>query len=183
MEPKCKGNLINQMKEYMTQVHGREKFDSLLKDIEYDHKEIDIDHILESSWVSEKFCMDLCELAYRHFGARFCQEMGSFMCEKGVNKFYKIFINALSPAKIMKTSPYVWKVYHDHGKLIPLDSGENKYIYKLVDLPYPTKGLCNIMKGYNTKFIELSGGKNVRTQEVACAVDGAQCCQFSITWE
>lgn len=46
----------------------------------------------------------------------------------------------------------------------------------------PTSAICESLKGFWSKTLELSGASNLTSTHPKCAVNGASCCEFLFDW-
>jgi hypothetical protein len=46
----------------------------------------------------------------------------------------------------------------------------------------PTSAICDSLKGFWSKTLELSGASNLKAAHPKCAVHGANCCEFVFDW-
>ncbi|MCX8173379.1 MAG: hypothetical protein N3F63_02050 [Thermoplasmata archaeon] len=87
----------------------------------------------------------------------------------------------LSPEKALKYAPTFWRDIYTEGEFVILEAEKNHARFAIKDFPL-SKIFCSYMIGYTQGIGYLCRLKSVVCTETRCVHDGAEFCEFEISW-
>ncbi len=110
-------------------------------------------------------------------------EMGKYLANDGVNKYYKSLIRMFDTKFMLTKSPHIWGLIHSHGSLtVETLSNTSCYVY-ISDYPVPCKEFCYMMAGYMSAVAEMTKAHVIRIDEIECVNQGAKRCKYFGEWK
>lgn len=186
MVPSIKGNLFILTKTYLSQRFGPEAIGKILPLLNESDRAILIKPSISGLWESELTYNSFLTAADKTFGKgdyALCHEIGYSNAKNGVPKLYQIFIRFGDPAFVIKRAASFWSQVHSHGSLEIMNISPKNVIGIIRRYEVPSKAFCYSFMGYITGVLELSGAKNVVTQEKQCILSGSPHCKYEAHWE
>lgn len=110
-------------------------------------------------------------------------ELGRFSAEDGLSTVYRFFFKVGSPNFIISRAAKVWSSYYNGGSMEVIKNDKGHAIVRLGDWPLPKKEHCDRVRGWITRAIEMSGGRNVVVKETKCQCSGGKCCEYDLKWD
>ena len=188
-EPRFKASVMMSTLAFIGKDLGEPALQSILAS--YDSKEIAGRQFLPSDWLPERTHRDLLvatgkylESTARHKNPKeFFFQMGRYLAQDGINKYYKSLISAFDTKFMLTKSPLLWGVIHSHGSFKVEPTGKNGAIVYITDYPTPSKEWCLMMGGYMYAVAEMTKARDMKIQEVECVNNGAKRCKFVGEWK
>ncbi len=186
-EPQLKASVVMASVEFIRKELGEPALQSIPGS--FDSKEISSNR-LPSDWLPQKTYRDLLVATHRYPNSaapqkkpkEFLFQMGRFMANDGINKYYKSLIRHFDMNFMLTKSALLWGVMHTHGSVKAEPIGKTgAYIYP-DDFPAPCKETCCMLAGYMYAIGELSKVTMVRVEELECVTEGAKRCKFIGEW-
>lgn len=76
----------------------------------------------------------------------------------------------------------LWATMHDTGELTTRIETPGHAVFELRGYVATTREMCTILVAYFSEGVRLAGMKDVRGEKLACILDGADCCRWSVDW-
>lgn len=181
-----KAHLFMEVIQYIKDNYGEEGFKKVFDRLNFEDRTILSKKIIPLSWLPTSTFNNLLETADLVLGKGdryLCYELGRYEAEKGIKRFYKLFIKMGSPAFVIKRAPQLWKSLHDEGELKVELTSEKSGRLRLLNYKDTNKAQCRSFVGYCEKVLEMSGAKNVEMFEAKCVSKGNEYCEFIGNWE
>jgi predicted hydrocarbon binding protein len=188
-EPQLKASVVSASMEFIRKELGEPALQSILHG--FDSQEIAGGHVLPSDWLPERTYRDLVVATRRYLESTvpqkkprdFLFQMGRYMANDGINKYYKPLIKMFDMNFMLTKSALLWGVMHTHGSVKAEPIGKTgAYIY-FSDFPAPCKETCWMLAGYMYAIGELSKARMVRVEELECVTEGAKRCKYIGEWK
>ncbi len=110
-------------------------------------------------------------------------DMGKYLANDGINKYYKSLIQMFDTKFMLTKSPHIWGLIHSHGSLtVEPITNTSCYVY-IADYPAPCKEFCYMMMGYMWAVAEMTKAEGLRIEELECVNRGASRCKFFGEWK
>jgi hypothetical protein len=140
--------------------------------------------ILPSSWYPAADYRDLLRATgtIAGLGANMYSQLGTFLAQTDLNGIYKSHLRAGEPHRTLASLPAVWRNYWDAGDLSAQVENDKTALVVLKGYPEPFRELCQLVAGFVTEAVTLSGGRDAKITHSQCAVDRAADCRWRLTW-
>jgi hypothetical protein len=112
----------------------------------------------------------------------FVPELARYAAERSLTTIYKVFYKIGSPEFIVTRAVRVWNQYYSSGRLQVWTLGPKRVKMVLEDFETPAREHCLSVRGWIERTLEMSGGQNVKVDEVQCRAQGRPVCEFLATW-
>jgi hypothetical protein len=73
-------------------------------------------------------------------------------------------------------------MHYDSGELLVESKQGKEVLLRITDFDRPHRAHCLSVQGWCERSVELSGGRGVVVDELACRASGDQLCEFRATW-
>ena len=96
-----------------------------------------------------------------------------------------IYRNHLRPGDLertLKSASALWRNYHDTGDMSVTLDGPGRGTVQLLGFASTTPEFCRLLRGYYTELAERAGAQSVEVVKLACTLDGANACRWTMTW-
>ncbi|MEW6516351.1 MAG: hypothetical protein AB1439_05530 [candidate division FCPU426 bacterium] len=110
-------------------------------------------------------------------------KLGYYSADQGLKGVYKLFYKVGSPEFIIQRGAKVWNQYFVNGQLNVAKVAPGEARITLTEVESPTEEHCLSVLGWVHRTLELSGGKNVRTEMSKCRRKGAPFCEITARWD
>ncbi len=189
-EPEVKANLAIATMAFITNTLGEAALKTILATM--DARELNrAKGLLPSDRILERTYRDLLVGAGRLLastpGSRkpkdYFFEMGKYLANDGVNKYYKSLIRMFDTKFMLTKSPHIWGLIHSHGSLIVEPLGSTSCYVYITDYAAPCKEFCYMMRGYMWAVAEMTRAQGLRIDEMECVNEGARRCKFFGEWK
>ena len=110
------------------------------------------------------------------------RDLGRYGADANLTTIYRLFYKLGSVKWILARAPRLWGMHYDTGRLhIDLLPGREVGL-RIEGFEVPHRAHCLSVMGWAERSVELSGGKDVRVEEVSCRVRGDASCRFRGAW-
>ncbi|MBU0981614.1 hypothetical protein KKC94_02885 [Patescibacteria group bacterium] len=181
-----KGSCVKSVVDYIKEAYKDEGFEKFLTVLSGEDRKVVEMKILPSSWYDMEFYERILtgiNICFIGVDPNLGEKIGKKIITDGLKGIYRVFLGALSQNYILTQSPRLWSRYFDGEKLEILEASDFSLKMGVVGDHKPSQLYCDIMVGAIIGFIEITGGNNVKAEEVACRADGNSRCEFSYTWD
>ena len=187
MEACIKGSQTKLIKQYFVEAFGPDAIDKVTEYMDNSEKEAIYMNVLDAAWVPyiEAFAKFL-HIADRVLGDgdyKLCYELGVYLAQVGIPKFYKIFIQFGDPFFVAKRANKFYRSLLSTGRLEVSVKGKKSIRVDLHDYAYPNRPLCFLLTGYFKAVLQMCGVKNILSYEVKCVTEAADFCEFHLSWD
>ncbi len=189
-EPEVKANLVTATMAFISSTLGEPALNSILatlttRELSSGKSLLPSDRILERTYrdllVGAGKCLSSAPGARKPKDYFF--EMGKYLANDGINKYYKSLIRMFDTKFMLTKSPHIWGLIHSHGSLtVEPISSTSCYVY-IADYPAPCKEFCYMMAGYMWAVAEMTKAEALRIDELECVNQGARRCKFVGEWK
>ncbi len=161
-----KGRSLKQTFDYLKEKFGEQKLLSFLD--KYQEFE-SINFCSDIDWYPVESFISLLEKSDSFFG--YCdlsilEDMGSFAAKKSFESSHKLF-TGMKPATLFTNAAMIFSTYYSDGKAETEFIKDNRVKLSLLNFPCSTH-LSKRILGWSKGVIALTGGKNVKGNELPC---------------
>jgi hypothetical protein len=111
------------------------------------------------------------------------KEYGRRAFSRDVRTVYRIFIRALSPKTVAQSAPGIYKTTARNNATLRCELRDgNEFLLHYLNVPVPSEGFWNFMRGIVTAFVEATGVRNVRVEMASGGGESADG-SFIVTWD
>ena len=112
-------------------------------------------------------------------------DMGEESAEGALKSVHKIFVMNRDVRSFLRSLPVIYAAYYvEMGEAkIEIKDTENRAIAEVHIPARAHRSVCQIVKGYMTRGMELCGAANIRIQELSCCTKGDNACRMDIAWD
>jgi hypothetical protein len=138
-----------------------------------------------SSWYPFDLFIELNEAIDRTFGKGdlgLIRPLGRHGADANLTTIYRLFFKVGTVKWIMARAARLWGMHYDSGRLIVQQVPGKEVEMRIADFATPHQIHCMAVQGWAERSVELSGGKEVALDEIACRARGEDTCRFRITW-
>lgn len=172
--------------KYINDKYGNDGFLKVLESLSPEDKEVITGKLNPVTLYPMKAYIGLLSAADKIFGKgdyALCGDIGRFEAGETFSGLYKVFLEVGNPQAVIRKASLAWRTLHDAGDL-EIEQSNDKYVRgKITNFPDSHKAFCNVLLGYFSKVLEMSGAKNLDVKETKCRVNGDDCCEFELKWE
>jgi hypothetical protein len=182
----CKGIAVTARLQYAQELHGPAGLQRLLDALSPAERETLEGHILPHAWVPMELFVAVNVAADKVFGAgdlKLCQEMGAWAADRNLPRIFRLFYKLGSPKFVLTNASKLWSAHYDSGHLSIAERTDTALELSLHDFGFSHRSHCLSVLGWAGKSVELSGGKLLHQEEVACRTTGAEACRLALEWK
>jgi predicted hydrocarbon binding protein len=145
---------------------------------------IDAGAVMARWYPFEQF-VDLNEQIDRLFGKgdlALVRELGRHGAHANLTTIYRLFYKVGTVRWIAGRATRLWGLHYDSGRMlmVQLPGKEMEMRIEAFDTPHRTH--CLSVMGWAERSVELSGGKDVTSEELSCRAIGDTNCRFRVRW-
>lgn len=180
-----KGSAISSRALWISLNHGDEGLRRVQAVVKPETREALVGHLDKAKWYPFDMFVDLNEGIDRVFGAgdlAIVKALGRYGAEANLTTVYRLFYMVGTVKWILDRAARLWDLHYDSGKMVILRRPGNEVDLRIVGFATPHRTHCLSVHGWAERSVELSGGKDVRMDEVACRARGDAECSFHATW-
>ncbi len=161
-----KGRSLKQTFDYLKEKFGEQKLLSFLD--KYQEFE-SINFCSDIDWYPVESFISLLEKSDSFFG--YCdlsilEDMGAFAAKKSFESSHKLF-TGMKPSTLFTNAPMIFSTYYSDGKAEAEFIKDSRVKLSLLNFPCSTH-LSKRILGWSKGVIALTGGKNVKGNELPC---------------
>lgn len=181
-KPQMKGIGFVNVRNYVLEVHGSERWEEVLKTLSRSDRH-EVEAAVAVGWYDVVHFAQLLRSIDQVCGRgdlRLLEKVGAYEAEQDFNRVLRVFLRVLSPAYIFKAEARLWSHFQDTGtwNSVRVDGGVNATLQGwAVDA-----ALCRELSGYLVKVVEFTGGRNVSVEHNTCRALGDSRCVFEYRW-
>jgi len=141
--------------------------------------------ILVSSWYPEEDLLAIMRALAKLTpdpGMDIYEFMGRILARSDLGGVYALLLREGDPATTLRRTAITWEHYHDTGKEVLVESGDNHAAIEISDYDTPSRESCGTIKGWIHELVVMAGGKDICVVHKKCVLDGAKACRFEVTW-
>jgi hypothetical protein len=111
-------------------------------------------------------------------------EMGRESADDALQSVHKIFVMNKDTRSFLRSLPILYNAYYvDMGLVeVNLNERENTVTVTVHGPRSAHRSLCQILRGYVLRGMELCGARSIAESEETCMARNGQACIFNITW-
>jgi hypothetical protein len=111
-------------------------------------------------------------------------EMGRDSADGALQSVHKIFVMNRDVRSFLRSLPVLYNAYYvDMGAAeVALNDRENTVTITVKMPRTPHRSLCQILRGYVLRGMELCGANSIADTETSCMARGGEACVMVITW-
>ncbi len=151
---------------------------------EHLHKYLE-ERVLVSSWYPEEDLLAILRALAKILpdpGMDIYEFMGRILARTNLEGAYALLLCEGDPAATLRRTAITWEHYHDTGKEVVVESGDNHAAIEISDHDTPSRESCGTVKGYIHEKVAMAGGKDICVVHKKCVLAGASACRFEVTW-
>jgi len=142
--------------------------------------------VTRSAWYPFERFVELNEQIDRMFGAgdlALVKELGRYGADANLTTIYRLFYKVGTVQWLLARASRLWGLHYDAGRLIVRAPGGREVEFEIVDYDTPHPTHCLSVGGWIERSVELSGGKDVQLEELACRARGDDRCRMRVRWK
>jgi hypothetical protein len=143
------------------------------------------DGVVRSTWYPFDLFVELNQQIDRLFGTgdlALVKELGRYGADANLTTIYRLFFKVGTVQWILARASRLWGLHYDAGRMIVRAPGGREVELELVDYDTPHRTHCLSVEGWIERSVELSGGKEVRLDELSCRARGDDRCRMRVRW-
>lgn len=188
-QPRFKASVMTSTLVFISRELGEPALQSILGS--FDSRDIAGKKLLPSDWLPQSTYRDILLATHKYLGSlpaprnedRFLFDMGQYIAQDSVNKYYKSLVRVLDTKFLLTQTPRIWKIVHTHGKIQVEPSGKTGADVYISEFPMPSREWCTMVTGFIYGVIELTKAKDIKVEQVECVLNGAKHCHFHAEWK
>jgi len=140
---------------------------------------------LASSWYPMSLLLRVMRESQAALGGhpRIMRDMGRASAEYGLTTVYRIFLKVGSPQFIIGHAARVFGSYFDRGEMRVRESRAGHATLDLLGFHEGSPELCERIRGWMERTMEMSGARNLRSAHSLCVHRGDAACRFQVDWD
>ena len=125
---------------------------------------------------------DLIDRIYGTGDGAMAKLLGRHGADANMTTIYRLFYKLGTVRWVMARAARLWHLHYDVGRIEVRERGAFEIDLHLVGVPEPSCTHCRAVQGWAERSVELSGGKDVKTELRACRARGAGTCCIAARW-
>ena len=111
-------------------------------------------------------------------------DMGLDSASGALQSVHKIFVMNKDVRSFLRSLPVLFNAYYVDMGMVTVDLSERENTVTIViKVPRtPHRSLCQVLRGYVLRGMEMCGARSVADHEETCMARGDESCTFNITW-
>jgi hypothetical protein len=181
-----KGSALSSRVLWVQLNHGAAGMDRLLPECTAELRANIERGIAKATWYPFEQFIELITNVDRLFGKgdlSLVRELARHGADANLTTIYRLFYKVGTTHWILGRAVRLWSAHYDTGILEVLTRGPKTAVLKIRNFDTPHKVHCMSVMGWAERSIELSGGKQVHSEETKCRMSGDAWCQIESSWE
>ena len=144
-----------------------------------------VNGVAMARWYPFEVFIELIEVIDRLFGKGdlgLVRELARFGADANLKTVYRLFYKVGTVRWILGRAARLWGAHYDNGELLVIDDRPGRALLEISGFASPHRIHCMSVAGWCERSIEISGGKDVKSEELDCRAKGGQRCLLSATW-
>jgi hypothetical protein len=144
------------------------------------------DGVVMSRWYPFELFVEINLALDRIFGAgdlAFIRSLGRHGADANLTTIYRLFYKVGTVKWILARASRLWGLHFDSGMMLVDSFPGREAALRVEGFTTPHKAHCLSVLGWVERSVELSGGNEVRCDEVACRLDGDPMCRIHVCWD
>ena len=108
--------------------------------------------------------------------------LGRHSADLILKTIYGGFYERGNPGYLFKRAQSIWDQYYSSGRVDAKMDGRRRVVFSIRDFADPRRSVCQTVRGWMERSIELAGGVDVQVKELACAARSDEACVFEGSW-
>lgn len=109
--------------------------------------------------------------------------LGRYSADAHLTTIYRLFYKVGTVKWILARASRLWGLYYDTG-MMHVDMYPGREVgLRLEGFDTPHRAHCVAVWGWVERSVELSGGSQVSSQELACRLHGDSNCRLRVSWQ
>lgn len=108
--------------------------------------------------------------------------LGRHSADLILKTIYGGFYERGNPRYLFDRAQSIWDQYYSSGRVDAQMTGSLRVQFSIRDFADPRRSVCQTVRGWMERSIELAGGVDVRVMERSCAARGDEACVFDGIW-
>jgi hypothetical protein len=110
------------------------------------------------------------------------KSLGRYGADANLTTIYRLFYKVGTVKWILARASRLWGMHYDSGTLHVETHPGREAGMRVEGFSSPHRAHCLSVLGWAERSVELSGGTDVQSREIACRVQGDRNCRFHISW-
>jgi hypothetical protein len=165
--------------------HGDQGLHRLRADATPALAELALAGAVKSRWYPFALFVELNERIDRLFGAgdlALVRELGRHGAHANLTTIYRLFYKVGTVRWIANRATRLWGLHYDSGRMLMVQLPGKEMEMRIEGFDTPHRTHCLSVMGWTERSVELSGGKEVAGEELACRAIGDASCRFRVRW-
>lgn len=183
---KAKGPLFKGTLKYIKERFGEAKIEEIKRKVPEEVKDFLNKTILDSTFYPASYLSAINEAIISPNdpeATKIYKEIGRFSGDSAYHGIYKLLFMVSSTKFMVSRAPHVWKTYYSQGNLkMEMKEGNNAQIF-IFNSGIEHISLCFRIEGFMERIVELTGGKNPKSNHLKCFSKGFDVEEWLLSWE
>lgn len=183
---KAKGPLFKGTLKYIKEKYGENKIQEIMTKVPEEVKKLLEGTILDSVFYPASYLVSINEAIISPDdpeAKKIYKEIGRFSADSAYHGIYKLLFMVSSTKFMVGRAPNVWKTYYSQGILKMVGKEGNCAQIFIYNSEINHKSLCLRIEGFIERMIELTGGKNPKSEHLKCFSKGDDMEEWILNWE
>jgi len=165
--------------------HGEAGIDRLIRQASPELGQLLRDGAVMSRWYPFELFVEINLALDRVFGTgdmALIKTLGRHGADANLTTIYRLFYKVGTVKWLLARAPRLWGMHYDSGTLHVDTFPGREAALRIEGFSHPHRAHCLSVWGWTERSVELSGGADVRSDEMACRVRGDAHCRFLLSW-
>lgn len=181
---KVKGTKIKSKLNYLKERYDQATVERVMRSLSTGDR-VQIESIVDLGWYEMDLFKSLIQaiLAVAAGGdEQVLADMGRYGAEDLSLHAYKVYFRSGDPEVVLSKMVPIHSMLNDPG-VMEIQKLADKQLNVVVSEPRSALPHCQIARAFYQRSVELCGVSNVQVDETACSAEGADACEFLVSWE
>jgi hypothetical protein len=181
-----KGSALSSRVLWVQLGHGAPGVDRLLSQVSPELRASVEPGVNKAKWYPLEQFIELIVAIDRLFGKgdlSLVRELARHGADANLTTIYRLFYKVGTTHWILGRAVRLWSAHYDTGYLEVMTRGPKTAVLRIRGFDTPHTVHCQSVMGWAERSIELSGGKQVTSEETKCRTRGDEWCQIETVWE
>jgi predicted hydrocarbon binding protein len=180
----AKGTIYLSVAKFAVERFGEESVERVLGEMT-EADRLALSDVLAVGWYPLEPVIEFHRALDRLYGAgdlALVYEVGKYSAEWQLNAFHKFVLQFASPHWMVSKAGQLWNRYHKTGTWEVEQPADQRVVGRLRGFDVSDPCFCMRERGWFTRAVELTGGRDVHVEEPRCTSRGDAFCEYVGTW-
>lgn len=180
-----KGSALASRLLWVTLGHGERGLESLERAVSPALAPVLVNGVHKARWYPFEQFIELNEVIDRLFGTgdlALVRELGRYGADANLRTVYRLFYKVGTVRWILGRAARLWGAHYDSGELRVISDVPCESTLEILGFATPHRVHCLSVAGWCERSVEISGGNQVRLEELECRAEGDDRCLLRVHW-